>query len=446
MSFWVKKKGLWVRNAPGDLLGALFFKHLSWVDRGLGLARLWGMGRRLHLWAFCLLAALLTGCGSGSAPTGGGSSPVPIEIPASSMSIEDLPRVTAPVVAVSSGNLGAVVKAVSANSGGLIIAEVENSTFSAGDSAAGCFAAGYAQDVLSAAATNDYYLCLIQSTVGALSEDELGFDLYDGAYHIVRLLWSGSTYMARIRVDRDTTSITDFELNLCAGSQFQYTSQTLTANADGTRSLAARAIHTGLGNDIRIKTDVTVTGTLNDEHQLLSKTVRNRYNLYVLNPDQWCDWSSTQTTSTLSFNGACDDGADGWTQQRFAFDLRDNNSSTAVADYTPKLLAMGDGGLVAALAGGTVSLNQAWTYADPSLAPSATANSYLTDARAMTAATLPEEFAVAFTADQTWSCSGTSEATITVNPGSLYSSCGKYIDISAEDRPTCDGLDSTDSE
>lgn len=412
------------------------------------------MRLRCSQWFAVVVAVLvLVGCGTtattsggASAPTGGGgSSPVPIEIPsASTMTIEDLPRATAPVVAGSSSNIAAAVTKASSSTNGLNIVDVTTSSFTSSSSAAGCFAAVSAQDVLSSAASTDYQLCLIQSTVGAKSESELGFDLYDGEYHVVGLAWPGYTKYARVRVERDSSvGITDFELNICAGvTQLLYSTQTISANSDGTRTVAARAIHTG---DSNLLSDVTVTGTINTSHRFVSKSVYQKYNLNVVTPAQWCEGTATQTTDAMTVNGACENSSSTGNTQRFNMQLYDNNASTDPASYTPKELAMGDGGMIAQFGGRAFSLNQAWSWNGTTLVPATSVNSYLTDARALTPVATPSQFTVGYTAAQTWGCSFTAEYTVTIDEGDLYDACGKYIDIAPVNRPSCDGLDSTDT-
>lgn len=410
------------------------------------------MRLRCTQWFAGMVAVLvLAGCGTtattsggASAPTGGGgSSPVPIEIPsASTMTIEDLPRATAPVVSGSGSNIAAAVTKASSSANGLNIVNVTTSSFTSSSSAAGCYAAISAQDVLASAASTDYQLCLIQSTVGAKSASELGFDLYDGGYHVVGLQWPGYTKYARVRVVRDTSvGITDFELNICAGiTQILYSTQTISANSDGTRTVNARAIHTG---DSSLLSDVTVSGTINTSHKFVSKSVYQKYNLNMVTPAQWCEGTATQTTDALTVNGACENSSSTGNAQRFMFQLYDNNASTDPASYTPKELAMGNGGMVARFGGSAFSLNQAWSWNGTTLVPATSANSYLTAARALTAATAPSQFTVGFTSAQTWGCSFSAEYTVKINEGALYDACGKYIDIAPRNRPSCDGLDST---
>jgi len=380
--------------------------------------------------------------------SGGSSTIVPIEIPSAAMTIQEIPRGgTAPVLSSGVSDLAVLTKSTalktSSGSNGLNLTTFTQANFPSSSSSGGCLAANDAQQAIAAAAQADYQLCLIQSTVGAQSATALGFDLYDGSYHTVNLSWSGHTYPVRLKVVRPSTLITSFEMEMCQGIQVNYSTHTLTANSDGTTALAERTISTSSSS---MQTDITVTGTLNSSLQFTRKLIQENYVLNLPSFAPWCQYSATQTSSTLAYNGACNDANNSWSTQVLDFQLYDNNTSTAMSSYTPKLLAMGDGGIVVQLQGGTTNLQQAWTYGSDTLTTASSANSYLTAARATTAASVPSQFAVSYGSGQTWNCqaaTGETPPTVTVSPGDLSDSCGRYIDITARERVECFGLDST---
>lgn len=408
--------------------------------------------RLRHTWML-VCALLLAGCGAsgvqtdgGAAgvPTGGGgtSTPVPIELPSAAMTIDQLPRITGPVVSGGISNISAAPQKShdSTTPAGVKIALFTNADFPAGSSEAACDTTNEVQLNLAASSAADYSLCLIQyafSTAGT----EATAAYYDGEYHVFRLYWSegGYSQLVRVLLDRDGDIITDFKMQTCQGSnQVWYTEQQRNGTAFTARAVSANA------NDSFLY-DVAVTGTVNDDHQFTSKQVETNTNRNV-DGTSWCESNITQTATDLTESGSCMSVSGSSTQTSriyAALQLLDHNDPAAPASYDVHKLAMGDGAAIIWRGDAdSPPFLQGWTWNGSMLVPDA-ASSYLASVRDQSPATVGAQFTIDFTSDQRWNCSGTSEQTFTFEGGDAYDACGKYIDIFSLEYPSCEDADGT---
>ncbi|MBI4239189.1 MAG: hypothetical protein HY696_12350 [Deltaproteobacteria bacterium] len=403
-------------------------------------------------WPFLLLLCLaLTGCGAAGVPTDGGAAgvptgggtttPVPIELPSAAMTIEDVPRITGPVV---SGSVSAISPAPQKTHDrttptGVPIAQFTDADFPAGSSQAACLIANDVQLNLAAASEADYYLCLVQYAFATAGTEQTAA-YYDGAYHVFRLAWSGGQGADRIRVllDRDSDVITDFELFVCRNTtQIFHTRQ----QRNGT-ALTGTTVF--VNPDGSFNYDVAVNATVNDEHQYTSKQIATDINQNS-NGAMWCESSITQTASDLTENGYCSNLSGSTTttaRSSAALTILDHNDPDTPATYDVHNLAIGDGAAIIWRPDATSQVLQGWTWNSSVLVPDR-ASSYLADVRTQTPPEAAAQFTIDFDSSQTWNCSGTSELTLEVEAGAAYDACGRYLDIFSLEHTSCENADGT---
>lgn len=240
------------------------------------------------------------------APTGGGGTPVAVEIPALG-DVNNLPFISGVVVNSTSSSLSAQLStsksfkpsksmlpqaAVAAPEGGIILSGAED--FDANDSMTACATAQQWQDIWKKnSQTNDFALCKIKATV-QLAEDN-AIDPYDEAYHI----FEDGTSKTRFRVIRNSSNvIQNLEFSTCdvdvhtgLGTQTSYSLYTISGETITistkyfTQSLEVAALPTQAG---RFNTGnvATLAGTLyaEDPTQYTAKSITN-----LSTSDMWRD-------------------------------------------------------------------------------------------------------------------------------------------------------------
>lgn len=235
------------------------------------------------------------------APTGGGGTPVAVEIPALG-DVNNLPFISGVVVNSTSSSLSAQLgtsksfkpsksilpqTAVAAPEGGIILSGAED--FDANDSMTACATAQQWQDIWKKnSQTNDLALCKIKATV-QLAEDN-AIDPYDEAYHI----FEDATSKTRFRVIRNSSNIIqNLEFSTCDGSGTQ-TSYSLYTISDQTITISTKYFTQNLeaaalpSQASRFNTGnvATLTGTLyaEDPTQYTAKSITN-----LSTSDMWRD-------------------------------------------------------------------------------------------------------------------------------------------------------------
>ncbi len=368
-----------------------------------------GWSRRLWVLLLLLLAvaAAETGCGAGSsaAPSGGGDTPVAVEIPALG-EVSGLPFVSGEVV-VASSDLSAPTKSMSTY--GAKDVGVTGNPYTAGTSGVSCETTNSFRLLIDASTQGDRNQCMVQDMATQLAA--AGINLYDGSYHVLATSSSfpGIPNRFKVKVTRNSSNIiTGFELFTCSNTtQIGYDLHTISGSS---ATITAKNIMS------TSQSALDVTGVLNtaDPTQFISKSI---------------DYTYTGSNDSGAYSG------DGTTNQHAAtvivdtFDTRNSNTrvyssvdltNPSTTPFDPREYELGSGAGILSNTGGT--FRECWN--GTSLLPieclSNNSNFVATDdqtTRAIATVTTPT-----FSTAQQWSCSGTAELTMTMNESDITNS------------------------
>jgi hypothetical protein len=351
--------------------------------------------------------------------------------------IDQLPKMTNPVI---TGTSASSVK-VDAATTGLAYWGTTGISFPNGSSRAMCETFNITREMLDRAAQGDKVLCYVQNTIVTdANKAALGsVDPYDGAYHIVALAGmtdqNGQTQSGKmkLKIVKSGSSITSFEMFMCmdGASQTEYMNQTISGNDI---TIVSKNIQGDTSGNWRGSLNVTgkldagqftqkqITGVsrwLGSGNDNSSKVVLDQYkDAIVASAYQKGSYTGGGNTNTYS------------TQAYAKYELL-NGSKTDLHTW-----AVGDGSV-------KVQMSNVMNSGTP-YEPLADVASWLGDTRANTTATsgmfysfvnagtLPtadpsvEADAIAFSAAETWDCSDTAEAILTVDQVALDAACDQY--------------------
>ncbi len=373
--------------------------------------------------------------------------------------LDRLPRATSPVVAdgaessfLFGGELGSAV------SPGILLGEMDDSTFDENSSMAACQIASMTRTTLRAAAEADKVLCYIQNAFADLELD--GIDIYDGDYHTFQLNLTDAMPMyneyfnapavVRMRFDRSGDSIKEVELFTCnyASSglrQNEYIRQTI----DGSGFvMVAKGVSEDDWGGGRFAHQIRVGADLNALGQLVgTKTIATSHG------SEWLDganYGQTTVAQSAVLGSAIDslavDGYDGGRYSDGQNSWEYTNRVTAVAetldlnvageDYDVERIALGDGAAKLGMSNATdytwssYTEVQAWDgdsteldFEGSSQFVDAVIGADLTEMSGV-----PEIF---FSASESYDCDIRPEAVIDVNMMDLNGACSQF-DVSHE--------------
>lgn len=361
---------------------------------------------------------------------------------ASISSIDQLPKATDPVTAAASAMV--VGKTASATPR-YAIKDLATAIFSSSDETKGnsrsaCELSNVMRNAFTAGATSDKILCYIGQTFAANTDGS--FDLYDGAWHVLRLAAADPAETApghvKMRIVKSGTSIQSFEMFSCTekgGTQNEY----LMSEINGSEySMTGISYHDEAGSSGRNK--VTVTGTLNSSGKFTQKT----YHVWNKNLNQgiyqnWGEAILEQLSNSFEVTGyqKGNFGEFSYGNMMFANGLL-QNPATDMRDT-----AFGIGAIEANIEGFQVVPSDAWdndlrsiATTDASVASyvEALANNYYpgeagapTDGSVPTVVTTYDAFDVSFSGDQIYDCNDEEYAnTITVPADLDAGACAPY--------------------
>lgn len=297
--------------------------------------------------ALTLLMLIAVGCGSASSSNlsgegdgagSGGSGDVALS------TIADLPLTTAPVVASSQANLAKTVAKDATT--GQVLAELSNDTFGAESSDAMCHMSQMLKSQLMAAGHADLIACYIQNGLSELTYDGVAqkFILSDeegGGEHGPQ---GDMEFVIEVSAERgENGNIADYTLKTCEGGvQNEY----INYDFDG-ESLNIVAKHVWSEGEDSSASEISVTGTLNEDGDFTSKTITSRID------DEWSSGNGNRSVTVVQT-------ADAATLSAYDVNENDGNNFTVRVYGEMELLgsddigtiAVGDGGAVAHVVGG----------------------------------------------------------------------------------------------
>ncbi len=374
--------------------------------------------------------------------------------------IDELPRATSPVVSGDTGAAFVLGAEFADNSGlGIVLGEMDNSTFNENSSMAACQIASMARTTLEAAAEADKVLCYIQNAFADLELE--GIDIYDGDYHTFRLNfiemlpindeYFNAPAVVRMRLERQGDSIRELELFTCNYAahglrQNEYIRQTIDG---GDFAMVAKGVVEDEWSNGRFAHQITVDAQLNAVGQIVgTKTIA------ISHGSEWQDGGSNYGQTTVSqsavVGSAVDalalDGYDGGSSSDGISTWAYSNRVTAIAElfdlnqpgteYDIGRLALGDGAAKLNMANRSDynwSENtevQGWngTTTELDYEISREFVDVVIDADLVEVSGVPE---IAFAPDETYPCDIRPEAILDVNMVGLADACS-HLDVTHE--------------
>lgn len=356
--------------------------------------------------------------------------------------IDKLPRMTSPVI--TSGASSSSIK-VSSASTGLKFYGTDATAFTAGKSRGMCEMFNLSRDALNKAAGADKILCYMQTTVTSAANkatmDASGLNMYDGNYHIITLNFVGgnpnpnsdnSAPKMKFKIVKSGDKISSFEMFGCFGgttttpAQTEYQSQII----DGDNVTINSKNIESEGSNGTWKGHFTATGKLDSEAKFTEKEIgavtnwtkdAGNYNYQKATFNQFSDLMKVSAAQS----GLCSDccvGCSAYTNYVYSEYQLLNGTSSSIHD-----LAMGDGSVKYSFTQGGTN-NESWRGDSKAVLAPWTSGDHYTAVNAEdfpTESPATEAQAIAFSASETWDCSGTSEATMVVDQDNLEAVCAE---------------------
>lgn len=360
-------------------------------------------------------------------------------------SLDKLPKMTNPVV--TSGASSTALK-INTAVAGLPFYGTNAASFTHGTSSrAMCETFNLSREIINRTAQADRILCYIQNTMVAPVNSAAFNSItpYDGNYHIVQLDFSTPTGPSgvtkpkmKFKIVKDGNNIKEFEMFMCMNGtddallQSEYMHQVINGE---TVNIVSKNIE---GSD-QWKGYIVVDGKLNSDSQFTEKTITalnysnfsqsgysgTNHSKGIFN--QYIDSMIVNAYQTGSSSGPY--GSNTYTNKLHSkFELK-NGGNTDI-----QLLAMGDGSIYLQNTdsnGGNWDQRFSWTGDSPynPLADPASGMYYSATSTATTLTDPTAEAAgIAFTASESWDCSGTAEVPMVVNQTELNAACD-YLGI-----------------
>lgn len=355
-------------------------------------------------------------------------------------SLDKLPKMTNPVV--TSGASSSALK-VNTAVAGLPFYGTTSSSFNASSSRSMCETFNLSREIINRTAQADRVLCYIQTTMVAPVNSAAFNSItpYDGNYHIVQLDFttpsgpSGVTKpKMKFKIVKDGNNIKEFEMFMCMNGtddallQSEYMHQVINGS---TVNIVSKNIE-GSG---QWKGYIVVDGKLNSDSQFTEKTIT------ALNYSSYSEggWSGVNHSKGIfnqyldsmivnAYQTGTSNGTYNYTNKAHAkFELKNGGNPDI------QLLAMGDGSIYLYNQDNynTIS-NQRFSWSGDTHADLVDPASGMYYSEVSTATTLTDPTAeaagIAFTASETWDCSGTAEVPMVVNQTELNAACD-YLGI-----------------
>lgn len=281
--------------------------------------------RRWLCLGLLLLLAATVGCGGAATPSGGGNTPVAVELP----NITGVPYLTA-TVAGGSADLSAPIPSAAKSAWKLVTKAiaVSGNPFTAGMSLNACQTRNRFVGLLSGGADGDLALCMVKEMIAPVATVN-----YTGGNNDFKITYSGAPFDVRFNVTKTSGSISDLKVYVCSGgTQTTYVAESFSG---ATMLASSKSIASAS------RSTAAVTAALNSSLQYTSKTI---------------DTAETrQSTSTFTAKGTMNQGASSalvnafskeiWTgggaTNRTYSSFALSNSSTSTFD--PRLYEIGSG-------------------------------------------------------------------------------------------------------
>ena len=369
---------------------------------------------------------LLTSCSGGGSGVG---------------SLDKLPRMTSPVI--TNGASSSSVK-ISSASAGLKFWGAQATDFNHGDSRAMCEMFNLSRDSLNKAAAGDKTLCYMQTTVlsdaNKATMDSSGLNMYDGKDHILTLSFvsgspNGSLNLApkmKFKIVKDGDKITEFKMFMCMGGTTAAPTQTeyLHQVIDGENVTIVSKNSEADSQGGTWKGDFEATGKINAGGQFTEKEITahtdwtkdtSNYNYQNVTFNQYADRLKV-VGGQVGKCGTCG-GTGEYVNNMYSELQLLNGTNTDIHQ-----LAIGDGSAKYSFSQGG-SNNESWLGDTKKAVTPWTSGGYYS---AVNAGSLPTANAAGisgsgFTADETWDCSGTSEATMIVDQDAIEAACANVM-------------------
>lgn len=200
--------------------------------------------------------ATWTACGgagsSGAAPTGGGDTPVTVDIPAVNTA-SDLVYMTGPVVSIGSGSLSAKsTKSMDKD----ILKNISTGSAFTGNSYTACQTSNVTRELLKSASNADMELCFLAGYIIPALQAQ-GVEVYNRDVDAGLWVKTGQgtgKLLLRFNIQRNSSNaITDFKMYICSDtSQTQFTHETFSADGESVTILGKE-----VGSDYTATNNVT---------------------------------------------------------------------------------------------------------------------------------------------------------------------------------------------
>jgi len=359
-------------------------------------------------------------------------------------SLDQLPKMTNPVVSASVSSVK-----TSAATSGLAFWGADQTSFTTGMSRSMCEMFNLTREVLDRAASADKTLCYIANTIASTANATAmsGLNAYDGNAHIIALDFGATSPnpnssvtqpKMKMKIVKDGDKINEFEMFMCMGGTNASPTQSeylhMVIDSSNNITITNKGVESGTQT---WKSYMLVTGVLNSTGQFTSKNMTGvtygdgpygtNYAKAVF--DQYSDYltATAYQKGSNSFNGQ----TNSYSAQVYSKFQLLNGTSTDLHTWT-----MGDGSIQAQFSnvwqGVTYPHNETISWlGDTKMDTTAASGMYYTDALSGTIPTTDptaEASAIAFTAAETWDCSGTVENTtaIVVDQAGLDTTCSAY--------------------
>ena len=357
-------------------------------------------------------------------------------------SLDKLPRMTNPVLTSGQGEVKFSSVKVDSATTGVTLWGAGPTTFSHGQARGMCEMVNMSKESLDRAAQADKVLCYIQNTivsdVNKTAMNNSGLNIYDGNYHIVTLTFSAgtpndgqnATPRMKIKVVKDGDKIKEFEMFMCMGGttaapiQSEYLHETI--NGEDI-NIVSKNVESGSynGSPEDWKSYLTVVGKINGDSQFTQKeitAINSSYQGATSHNEQKAIFDQYSDSMTVSaYQSGQWGGQPVYTNQVYSAFQLVNGTSLDVHQ-----LAIGDGSLKATFSSGG-GVTESWTgdnKADISYASGSFYSNVSNGTNKVTTSPTAEAQAIAFSGADAWtSCSGASEASLTVNMTELDPIC-----------------------
>lgn len=406
------------------------------------------MKRHLIIMISLGVALVLGGCGGSSGTSSSDSSSTSIS------TVADLPESTGAVEDGGSSS-SSLVKGLGTSSVGMPLGSITASDFSSSSSLAACEMFNMTKTAINEAGMGDLIQCYVTTTFDSFA-DTNGIDIYDGAYHVFALDFTGSSFeeeeegnsgpdLVKFKITRDSDNgITGFEMFACTGgSQEMYLNQTI----DGS-DFSMTVVNTGTFGDMTFSDAATVTGTLDSSGTFVDEVdgvatpkvihMQHSGESSTFGFDFWGDLTFTQNSDSATLTGTMS-GSNTFNSTSCTFtddvagsvDLIDGNE-TGTTNYQVGLLEVGDGAVKGEISGScgadtwSDTFTDAWDGATALSLPDPTASSHYSTVNDTTLTTLTEP-TISF-GDNTYDCGDTPEATIVFSDlgTDVATSCSRF--------------------